>query len=104
SLIEWQGVSLGGVATIRLHHPDRAAGQRLLDRVVAEARRLEMIFTLYDTGSVLCDLNRRGVLVGPPAELVNLLEQCDRVWRLTGGVFDPTVQPLWLCYCDHFTA
>jgi thiamine biosynthesis lipoprotein len=33
---------------------------------------------------------------------MDLLEQCDRAWRLTGGVFDPTVQPLWLCYCDHF--
>ena len=47
SLIEWQGMSLGGIATIRLHHPNRAAGERLLERVVAEARRLETIFSLY---------------------------------------------------------
>jgi FAD:protein FMN transferase len=67
-LIEWQGVSLGGVATIRLYHPNRAAGQRLLERVVGEARRLEAIFTLYEADSVLCDLNRRGVLVAPLPE------------------------------------
>lgn len=103
-LIEWQGVCLGGVATIRLYHPDRAAGKLLLERVVAEGLRLETIFTLYDSSSVLCDLNKRGVLVAPPQELVDLLQQCDRAWHLTGGVFDPTVQPLWVCYCEHFAA
>jgi thiamine biosynthesis lipoprotein len=102
TMVEWQGVSLGSVATIRLYHPDREAGRRLIERVVAEARRLEMIFTLYETDSVLCDLNRRGVLVAPPAELVDVLQQCDRAWHATGGVFDPTVQPLWNCYYKHF--
>lgn len=104
SLIEWQGICLGGVATIRLYHPDRVAGKLLLERVIAEARRLETIFTLYDSSSVLCDLNKRGVLVAPPPELVDVLHQCDHAWHLTGGVFDPTVQPLWVCYCEHFTA
>lgn len=101
-MIEWRGVSLGSVATIRLYHPDREAGRRLIERVVAEARRLEMIFTLYETDSVLCDLNRRGVLIAPPPELVDVLQQCDHAWHLTGGVFDPTVQPLWTCYYKHF--
>jgi FAD:protein FMN transferase len=36
--------------------------------VVGEARRLEAIFTLYEADSVLCDLNRRGVLVAPLPE------------------------------------
>jgi len=101
-MIEWRGVSLGSVATIRIYHHDREAGRHLIERVVAEARRLETIFTLYEPDSVLCDLNRRGVLVAPPAELVDLLQQCDRAWHVTGGAFDPTVQPLWTCYYDHF--
>ena len=53
-------MSLGGIATIRLHHPDRATGERLLERVVVEARRLEAIFSLYQRSSDLCQLNRRG--------------------------------------------
>ena len=36
ALLEWQGVSLGSVATIRIYHPDRDAGRKLIDRVVAE--------------------------------------------------------------------
>ena len=42
------------------------------------------------------------MLVAPPAELSELLTLCDHFWRLTQGMFDPTVQPLWRCYADHF--
>jgi thiamine biosynthesis lipoprotein len=103
-LIEWTGVSLGAVATIRLVHPDRRAGEALLRRAVAEARRLEAIFSLYRDDTALAELNRSGALAAPPAELVHLLGLCDDIWRLTGGAFDPTVQPLWRCYADHFVA
>jgi len=102
-LAEWRGLSLGAVATIRIHHPDRLAGERLLARVVSESQRLEAIFSLYKPDTVLCELNRRGVLVAPPAELADLLVLCDRFWHLTGRVFDPTVQPLWRCYAEHFS-
>ena len=63
SLVEWRGLSLGSVATIRIHHSDRLEGERLLSRVVSEAERLEAIFSLYRTDSDLCELNRRGVLI-----------------------------------------
>lgn len=104
SLVEWRGISLGSVATIRIHHPDKAAATDLLNQVVAESRRLEQVFSLYREDSPLCELNRNGVLLAPPAELSDLLASCDRFWRLTGGTFDPTVQPLWRCYADHFAA
>ena len=101
-LVEWRGVSLGAVATIRIHHEDRREAELLLKQVVAETSRLERVFSLYRNDSSLCELNRRGVLIAPSGELVELLTECDRVWRLTRGKFDPTVQPLWQCYADHF--
>jgi len=101
-LVEWRGTSLGAVATIRIHHVDQASAQRLLRQIVSESRRLETVFSLYCPDSVLCELNRQGVLVAPPAELSELLTLCDHFWRLTHGTFDPTVQPLWRCYADYF--
>lgn len=101
-VVEWRGTSLGAVATIRLHHRDRTAAQRLIRQVVGEARRLEHVFSLYRYDSSLCELNRRGVLLAPPADLLELLAACDHVWHLTSGVFDPTVQALWRCYAEHF--
>ena len=103
-LIEWTGVMLGAVATLRLSHPDRRAGKELLRRAVAEARRLEAIFSIYRDDTALSELNRHGVLAAPPVELVELFRVCDDVWRATDGAFDPTVQPLWRCYADHFAA
>ncbi|HWK37708.1 MAG TPA: FAD:protein FMN transferase [Hyphomicrobium sp.] len=103
-LVEWTGVMLGAVATLRLSHPDRRTGEELLRRAVAEARRLEAIFSIYRDDTAVSELNRNGVLVAPPAELVHLLGLCDDIWRTTGGVFDPTVQPLWRCYADHFAS
>jgi len=102
-LVEWTGLSLGSVATIRLHHPDKAAGEHLVRQAVDEARRLEAIFSLYREDSVLSELNRSGLVVAPPTELVDLLRLCDRMWTDTRGVFDPTVQPLWQCYAAHFS-
>ena len=102
-LIEWRGLSLGAVATIRIHHSDKHAAERTLRNVVAEARRLEAIFSLYRADSALSELNLRGVLLSPPPELCNLMDLCDRIWHVTGGVFDPTVQALWKCYADHFS-
>lgn len=103
-LVEWTGISLGAVSTIRLAHPDRRAGYELLHRAVAEARRLEAIFSIYRVDTALSELNRTGVLVAPPSELVHLLHLCDEMWHTTDGAFDASVQPIWRCYADHFSA
>lgn len=100
--VEWSGLVLGGVGSIRLYHPDRKAAEALLARVADEARRLERVFSLYDANSDLSRLNRTGILVDPAPELVALLRDAQRVSALTDGAFDPTVQPLWTLYASHF--
>ena len=102
-VVEWRGTCLGSVATLRLHHPDVSAAKELVRQVVAEARRLEALFTLYREESALCQLNRHGVLANPPSELSDLLAACSHYWEITGGVFDPTVQALWRCYAESFS-
>lgn len=103
SLVTWHGTMLGAVATMKIHHRDRHEAERLIETACAEARRLERLFSLYLPDSALVELNRAGVLVDPATELVDLLELSLRYARLTNGAFDPTVQPLWRLYADHFT-
>lgn len=102
-LVTWQGQAMGAVAILQIHHHERAVAERLIDRSLAEVRRLESIFSLYRDDSALSVLNRQGLLVAPPTELVALLTECRRYSALTGGRFDPTVQPLWALYRDHFS-
>ena len=65
-------------------------------------RRLEQQFSLYRADSAICTLNRTGILVSPDADMVALLKASLRFAEMTGGAFDPTVQPLWQLYADHF--
>ncbi|MEE1609865.1 FAD:protein FMN transferase [Microvirga sp. CF3016] len=102
-LVAWQGQTMGAVATLQVHHHDRAVAERLVEHSLAEVRRLETVFSLYRTDSALVALNRQGVLVAPPSDLVTALAECHRFWEITGGAFDPTVQVLWSLYQDHFS-
>jgi FAD:protein FMN transferase len=99
----WRGVALGAAGSLQIHHHDRAIAEELAQRSIAELRRLERLFSLYREDSALVDLNRRGVLEAPAAELVELIGEAQRYGALTGGAFDPTIQPLWTLYADHFS-
>ena len=103
-VVTWRGRALGAPATLILHHPDRPAAERLVAACVAELDRLEGVLSLYRPDSALCELNRAGALAAPPPELVAILADCRRFHAATAGAFDPTVQPLWRLYADHFQA
>ncbi len=103
-VVTWHGRALGAPATLILHHPDRAAAERLIAACVAELDRLESVLSLYRPDSALSELNRAGALAAPPPELVAILADCRRFHALTAGAFDPTVQPLWRLYAEHFQA
>ncbi len=82
--VTWHGQALGAPATLTIHHHDRAAAERLVERTVVEAARLERIFSLYRDDSALTELNRVGALAAPPSELVDLLGLCTPLGVDTG--------------------
>lgn len=89
---EWRGIALGAEARLILAHPD---ADRMIAAALAELSRLEAIFSLYRTDSALARLNATGRLDLPPSELLEVLSLAGLVHEATGGLFDPTVQPLW---------
>lgn len=94
-LTQWKGTALGARATITLGHPD---AEHIIDACRIELERLEAIFSLHRPDSALCRLNATGRLDDPPFEMLTLLDLCASVHEATGGLFDPTVQPLWDLY------
>ena len=102
--LRWRGSALGAQVSIEIHHPDSAAAERLVERCVLDVRRQEQQFSLYRTDSAICSLNRTGILVAPDADMVALLKTALGFAAITGGAFDPTVQPLWQLYANHFSA
>jgi FAD:protein FMN transferase len=103
NLVTWHGTALGADATLQIHHPERNEAQRLIARALTEVRRLERLFSLYQDDSALVELNKRSVLASPAPELVELLRLSQYYAMLTDGALDPTVQPLWELYAEHFS-
>ena len=98
-LTQWRGVALGAEATILLRHQDAA---RIIATARAEIERLEKIFSLHRGDSALVRLNNSGHLSGPPFELLELLGLCGTIHTATAGLFEPTIQPLWVTYAEHY--
>lgn len=93
----WRGVVLGADAVLIIEGVPQHEGRRLVRVALAEAARLERIFSLH-CESALVRLNRHGYLAAPPPELLACLTTAGFVHRASGGAFDPTIEPLWRAY------
>jgi FAD:protein FMN transferase len=102
SIRRWRGVALGADAELILHHPDPNQANKIINACLAEVRRLESIFSLYQPNSALARLNTNSRIAAPPLELVDLLSRARGFAEVTHGAFDVTVQPLWKLYAEHF--
>lgn len=95
--------ALGTTAAFSVVAEDAGQARDVLRPLVAELRRLEAIFSLFDPASAVATLNRTGALDAPPPELVELLQLCRRLQGESRGAFDPTVQPLYAALATHFS-
>ncbi len=93
-LHRWNGILLGANVSLTLAHPSRRTANDIFEICVQEIKRLENIFTLYDSHSELSQLNKNGILYNPSYEMVDILEQSRRYHGMTNGAFDITVKPL----------
>ncbi len=103
-LARWDGTSLGAPASIQLYHTDEGLAQRAIAAALAELQRLEAVFSVYRADSDISVLNRQGRIENASADLMAMLERALSLAKLSDGVYDPTVQPLWNLYFSHFTA
>jgi FAD:protein FMN transferase len=96
----WRGVALGARAEIRIDGLDASDAAEIIAACRREIDRLENLFSLYRADSAIAQLNRTGVLRDPDPEFLALLSTAASVNRATGGLFDPTIQPLWDAYAS----
>jgi FAD:protein FMN transferase len=89
----WQGIALGADAEIQLTGP-QARIDRAFAAIPALLDSIEDDFSLYRPTSALSRLNQTGSL-SPSPRFARLCQICSDLHRLTEGVFDPSVQPLW---------
>jgi thiamine biosynthesis lipoprotein len=96
-------MAMGAPASLVLHHEgDAKRAQAALTATLAEVSRLEGMFSLFRADSTLSELNRAGRVDNAPPEFTALLRTALDMASLSNGVFDPSIQPLWSLYFDHF--
>lgn len=98
----WSGSALGAHASIELVGADATLAEAAFTAVEQEIARLEALFSLYRTDSALTRLNATGRLDAPEADILRLLALVRSVHGETGGLFDPTVQPMFAAYAAHY--
>lgn len=100
--LRWQGTAMGAPASLVLYHQDTQRARTALAATLAELARLEAMFSLYRADSWLSRLNAAGHVDAAPKEFTTVLQAALDMAAKSQGVFDPTVQPLWQLYFEHF--
>ncbi|MEP5730520.1 MAG: FAD:protein FMN transferase [Sulfitobacter sp.] len=95
----WQGHAFGAQVSLTLRGSKEQAA-----RALKEARglilQMEHLFSLYDPASALVELNKTAILRKPDAHFLALMQASDLAYTQTRGLFDPTVQPLWMAHAS----
>ncbi len=102
--VRWDGTALGAPASIQLFHTDEAQAQAAITAGLDELKRLETIFSVYRADSSISMLNREGVLENAPDDFIAMLTRSLSLAKISEGVYDPTIQPVWQTYFRHFTS
>ena len=92
---EWTGTAMGSAARISLSGCSSNRARLVFRKVEAVLRQVEEAFSLH-RDSDLTRLNRIGRLDRPGPRFLELCGIATEVHGATAGVFDPTIQPLWL--------
>lgn len=86
--------SMGTLVSVVALDGSRERALEAIEQAFREMARLVGMLSRYDAGTPVAELNARGRVAGPPQELLELVERARRLYWVTRGVFDVTVQPL----------
>ena len=90
----WQSDALGGTLRVDLRG-SRGLAEETAAGIAAIIEEVEAAASLFRPDSALSRLNADGRLDDPPQALRDMLVLSGALHRQTGGLFDPTIQPLW---------
>lgn len=95
--LTWHGVAFGADVSITLDGPEQIT-RPALARARLEIEAYETRFSLFRADSDLVRLNAQGYLPDLDARWQDMLALSDQLHHATDGLFDPTIQPLWLAH------
>ena len=91
---------MGTRVSVELWHEDAATGASLVERVLAEYRRIDAAMSTYRPDSEISRVNASGSEgpVAASAELLGIVEQALRIAEASGGAFDISYESVGYLY------
>jgi thiamine biosynthesis lipoprotein len=88
--------AFGTEVGFQVHGISEEKFNQLSTRCDERLRDIEALFSLHNPISLICQLNREGLIVNPPTDFLELIQTALHYSSETDGFFDITVQPLWI--------
>ncbi len=82
------------VVTVTVYDQDEEKANKAIEATFARMSSVEQIASTFDEHSPAYLLNTQRRLDNPPSELVEIISAAKEMYKVTGGVFDITVEPL----------
>ena len=94
----WQSLALGNQVDMQVFTKNRNHLEKLFTLINSEINRFNKIFYLQDASSKINLLNKHKVLIKPDIELIDAINLSEKLYQISNGSFDITIQPLWNSY------
>ena len=102
-LVERWSWAMGQTVHLQLFAESEAAGYAAAQAALSELRRVEQRLSLFDDTSELCELNRRAgrASLTADSDLSTVLTAALRFQGVSGGAFNPAIEPLMRAWGFH---
>jgi len=95
---------MGTFVTITVLDPSRTKAEEAIAKGFNEIKRLINIFNRFSNGTVVSELNKKGIVKYIPTEMKTVIEKSFYYYNLTSGNFDITVKPLVDLFKETFAS
>ncbi len=97
-------LGMGTFVNMTALHPSQDQAQEAMGRAYEEVDRLSALLSRHDPASPVSYLNRENGMPDLPPELLQVLKASLHYYKLSGGSFDITIQPVLDLYAKSFKA
>jgi len=97
-------LAMGTIVSMTLMSTSREMAEEAMARAYDEINRLSALMDRFDERSPIARLNREGILKDANPDIIEVISNALKYYRLTGGVFDITVKPVLDLFVRKFSA
>jgi thiamine biosynthesis lipoprotein len=96
-------LAMGTIVSMTLVSTSKEMAEEAMAQAYEEVNRLSALMNRFDEKSPIARLNREGVLKDANPDIIEVISNALKYYRLTGGIFDITVKPVLDLFTRKFS-